>query len=112
MRDAAFGGIGDLPGDIEDRLGAADLDRLGVDRRVVNAFRGIGLDLGHLVRLRSWGCSESPEQPREYSVISANPSRRKAVRKLFGVFAAVILTLMLFSPPAEARCWWNGYRWH
>jgi hypothetical protein len=34
------------------------------------------------------------------------------VKKLFGVIAAAILALMLLAPPAEARCWWNGYRWH
>jgi len=35
-----------------------------------------------------------------------------AVRKLFGALAAALLTLVLLAPPAEARCWWNGYRWH
>jgi hypothetical protein len=35
----------------------------------------------------------------------------KAVKKTLGALAAVILALMLFSPPAEARCWWNGWRW-
>src|SRR6266498_3504441 len=35
-----------------------------------------------------------------------------AVRKLFGALAAAMLTLVLLAPPAEARCWWNGYRWH
>jgi hypothetical protein len=34
------------------------------------------------------------------------------VNKIFGALAAVILTLVLFAPPAEARCWWGGYRWH
>jgi len=34
------------------------------------------------------------------------------VRKLFGALAAAVLTLVLLAPPAEARCWWNGYRWH
>ena len=34
------------------------------------------------------------------------------MRKLFGAFALAILALMLLAPPAEARCWWNGYRWH
>jgi hypothetical protein len=34
------------------------------------------------------------------------------VKKLLGAVAAVALALILFSPPAEARCWWNGYRWH
>ena len=32
--------------------------------------------------------------------------------KLFGALAAVTLALVLLAPPAEARCWWNGYRWH
>jgi hypothetical protein len=35
-----------------------------------------------------------------------------AVKKLFGVLAAVLLALVVLAPPAEARCWWNGYRWH
>ena len=34
------------------------------------------------------------------------------MKKLLGALAAVVLTLMLLAPPAEARCWWNGYRWH
>jgi len=34
------------------------------------------------------------------------------VKKLLGALAAVTLTLMMMAPPAEARCWWNGYRWH
>jgi len=34
------------------------------------------------------------------------------MRKLLGVLAAAILMLVLLAPPAEARCWWNGYRWH
>ena len=33
------------------------------------------------------------------------------MKKIFGALAAVMLALVLFSPPAEARCWWNGYRW-
>jgi hypothetical protein len=34
------------------------------------------------------------------------------VRKLVLAVAAIILTGLLWSPPAEARCWWNGWRWH
>src|SRR5215472_11988299 len=34
------------------------------------------------------------------------------VRKLFGVLAAVMLAFLLVAPPAEARCWSNGYGWH
>ena len=26
--------------------------------------------------------------------------------------AAIILSSLFWSQPAEARCWWNGYRWH
>ena len=26
--------------------------------------------------------------------------------------AAIILSALFWSQPAEARCWWNGYRWH
>ena len=32
--------------------------------------------------------------------------------KVFGALAAVLLTFVVFAPPAEAHCWWNGYRWH
>ena len=32
--------------------------------------------------------------------------------KVFGALAAILLTLVVFAPPAEAHCWWNGYRWH
>ena len=34
------------------------------------------------------------------------------MKKLLGALAAIVLTLMLLAPPAEARCWWGGYRWH
>jgi hypothetical protein len=34
------------------------------------------------------------------------------VKKRFGVLAAVLLALVVLAPPAEARCWWGGYRWH
>ena len=34
------------------------------------------------------------------------------MKKLFGVLAALMLVSVVFAPPAEARCWWNGYRWH
>jgi hypothetical protein len=34
------------------------------------------------------------------------------VNKIFGALAAVMLTLVLLTPPAEARCRWNGYRSH
>jgi hypothetical protein len=33
------------------------------------------------------------------------------VKKILGALAAIILALTLFSPPAEARCWWNGWHW-
>jgi hypothetical protein len=34
------------------------------------------------------------------------------VTKIFGALAAILLALVVFAPPAEAHCWWNGYRWH
>jgi hypothetical protein len=34
------------------------------------------------------------------------------VKTLLTVLAAVILSALLWSQPAEARCWWNGWRWH
>jgi len=34
------------------------------------------------------------------------------VTKTLGALAGAILVLVLLAPPAEARCWWNGYRWH
>lgn len=37
------------------------------------------------------------------------------MHKLFGMIAAVMLGLMLFSPAAAAHCWWHGHRvncWH
>jgi len=52
------------------------------------------------------------ERTGEFSVSRVGQSRRTAVRKLFGALAAAILALVLLAPPAEARCWWNGYRSH
>ena len=34
------------------------------------------------------------------------------MKQILGAFAAAMLALVLLAPPAEARCWWNGYRWH
>jgi len=34
------------------------------------------------------------------------------MKKTLGALAAAILALVLLAPPAEARCWWNGYRSH
>src|SRR5881394_808517 len=39
--------IGDLAGDIKDRLGTRDLDRLRIHRRVPDAFGSIGFDRRH-----------------------------------------------------------------
>ncbi len=33
-------------------------------------------------------------------------------RLIFAGFAAVLLATSTMVPPAEARCWWNGYSWH
>jgi hypothetical protein len=52
------------------------------------------------------------EQIGEFGVSRVDRSGRTAVRKLLGAFAAALLALVLLAPPAEARCWWNGYRWH
>src|SRR5579862_7058971 len=49
MSGAALGGVGDLTGDIEQRLPARNLDRLRVGRRVVDALRRIEFDLGHVI---------------------------------------------------------------
>jgi hypothetical protein len=32
------------------------------------------------------------------------------MKRIVVALAAVIVTALLWSPPAEARCWWNGYR--
>src|SRR4051812_3631101 len=37
---------------------------------------------------------------------------RDPVKTLLTAIAAVIVTTLLWSQPAEARCWSNGYRWH
>jgi hypothetical protein len=42
MGAATFGVVIDLTGDVEEGLRALDLDRLRVDRRVVDAARGVG----------------------------------------------------------------------
>ncbi len=34
------------------------------------------------------------------------------MNKTFAAVAAALLALVLLAPAAEARCWWNGYRWH
>lgn len=34
------------------------------------------------------------------------------MKKTLGALAAAMLALAVFAPPAEAHCWWNGYRWH
>ena len=34
------------------------------------------------------------------------------MKTIYAALAAVILSGLVWSSPAEARCWWNGYRWH
>jgi hypothetical protein len=33
------------------------------------------------------------------------------VKTIYAALAAIILSGLVWSSPAEARCWWNGYRW-
>ena len=33
------------------------------------------------------------------------------MKKLIIALAAVVVSALLWSQPAEARCWWNGWRW-
>src|SRR5579872_6152554 len=110
MGRTAVGGVGDLAGDVEDGLRAGSLDRLRVHRRVINALRGVGLDLRHLDSPVP-SAEASPERAGEYSVISKKNLVEDVVKKLVGALAAVVVAMMLMSPPAEARCWWHG-SWH
>ena len=32
------------------------------------------------------------------------------MKKMVVALAAVIVAVLLWSQPAEARCWWNGFR--
>jgi len=34
------------------------------------------------------------------------------VKKIVMALALVMFAGLFWSQPAEARCWWNGYRWH
>ena len=34
------------------------------------------------------------------------------MKKLFAALAAVMLALILYTPPASASCWRGGHRWH
>jgi hypothetical protein len=34
------------------------------------------------------------------------------VKTIATALAAIILSALFWSQPAEARCLWNGYRWH
>lgn len=34
------------------------------------------------------------------------------MKKLIIALAALVVSALLWSSPAEARCWWNGWRWH
>src|SRR5207237_9421598 len=47
MGRTAVRAVGDLAGDIKDRLGTRDLDRLRIHRRVPDAFGSIGFDRRH-----------------------------------------------------------------
>src|SRR5260370_23924904 len=38
-------------------------------------------------------------------------SRRRPVKTIATALAAIILSALFWSQPAEARCWWNGYPW-
>src|ERR1700730_10748875 len=57
VRRVAVRAVGDLSGDVEDRLRARYLDRLGIHRRVPDTTGSIGFDRGHggtSVRLREY----------------------------------------------------------
>src|SRR6266403_93206 len=41
-----------------------------------------------------------------------NPVRIVPMKKIVMALAIVMLSGLFWSNPAEARCWWNGYRWH
>jgi hypothetical protein len=45
-------------------------------------------------------------------LLRAQSTLRIAAKTLLTALAAVILSALLWSQPAEARCWWNGWRWH
>jgi len=34
------------------------------------------------------------------------------VKTIATALAAIVLSALFWSQPAEARCLWNGYRWH
>ena len=34
------------------------------------------------------------------------------MKKIVMAPALVMFAGLFWSQPAEARCWWNGYRWH
>lgn len=34
------------------------------------------------------------------------------MKKLIIALAVVMVSALLWSQPAEARCWWDGGRWH
>ena len=34
------------------------------------------------------------------------------MKKIVMALALVMFAGLFWSQPAEARCWWNGYRWH
>jgi hypothetical protein len=35
-----------------------------------------------------------------------------AVKKMLMALAVLMFAGLFWSQPAEARCWWNGFRWH
>jgi hypothetical protein len=45
-------------------------------------------------------------------VIPMASIREGPVKTIATALAAIILSALFWSQPAEARCWWNGYRWH
>ena len=34
------------------------------------------------------------------------------MKKILMALAVVTFSGLFWSQPAEARCWWNGFRWH
>src|SRR5690242_17438947 len=75
MGGIAIRAIGDLAGDIKDRLGARDLDRLRIYRRVPDAFGSIGFDRRH---------REASREMRE-DVTSATPPSSSAALPCGGI---------------------------
>ena len=84
-------------------------------RRVVRDQAGAGAPDLLLVDARHAGlprCCRGRSNRPTPALSDRRYTAEDAVKKIVMALAVVMFAGLFWSQPAEARCWWNGFRWH